>query len=255
MLSLLRDNLAELGLTSKAHLLDDTILRTEELLAEAVTLSAEGSVADGTLTVAVTLTNRAGHKLPTGIPLRRVWLHLRVSQGDGAVFESGGWDLEGNIAGLDVPYEPHHDVIDAEDEVQVYEGVMQDAGGNPTRTLLFAGSYAKDNRLPPKGFTSAFEHYESVKVTGVPESDDNFNAGGSGQDTVTYVVPGVSSGTYTVAVEVCYQSVTPEEHAYLAAQGTAETFLFDGLYQAADKTPAVLASSTFDVKVTGPPAL
>lgn len=258
MLGMLRDNVNTLGLTATATQVGEKILATEDLLAGAVDLSAAGTVSGDTLTVDVTVTNKAGHKLPTGIPLRRVWLHLTVTEPNGnpvPVFESGGWDAEGEILGLETGFEPHYDLIDRDDQVQIYEGVMQtDPRADPdgqkfvTRTLLLAGSFAKDNRLPPAGFSTTGDLDKYIEIFGAAAVDGNFNADGSGQDTVTYQIDVTGfDAPYTVAVEVCYQSVTPGEAAYLAAAGTAEAALFDNLYQAADNTPIILESTSFNV--------
>jgi hypothetical protein len=200
--------------------------------------------------VDVTLTNLAGHKLPTGIPLRRVWIHLTVSDGSGAViFESGAWDASGEIIGLDTGFEPHYEIIEEAHQVQVYEGVMKDDWDKVTRLLLRAKDFVKDNRIPPKGFSTdetVFPDYKYVKILGAAAVDPDFNkvnsTEGTGADTVYYQIPIGSSDVppFTVAVEVCYQTVTPGEVDHLTGYDTPETSLFSDLYTAADKSPVIL---------------
>ena len=79
---------------------DDTALN----LQSGLTLQDLGSTEEGTpvvhtytitnvgldtLEVDVDVLNKSGHKLPTGFPSRRVWLHLRVLHGSDVIFESG----------------------------------------------------------------------------------------------------------------------------------------------------------------------
>ncbi len=249
MATVLQDNINQLGVTSTAAHFDTTLANTADLLQNQTIDLGVGniSVSNGKLHVDVTLTNKAGHKLPTGIPLRRVWIHLTVSDSAGEpFFESGAWDAAtGEIIGLDAGFQPHHDVITSADQVQVYEGVMMDDWGEATRLLLRAKDFVKDNRLPPEGFSTDYADYKYIKIIGAAAGDADFNAGGSGADTVLYQIPiGSSAGPFEVAVEVCYQTVTPGEADHLAGAGTAEAVLFGDLYDAADKAPVILKSLT-----------
>ncbi len=76
--------------------------------------------------------NLTGHKLPTGYPSRRAWLHVTVrDRGGRIVFESGAVAQNGAIAGNDndadaLAFEPHHSEIRTADQVQIYESVMSD---------------------------------------------------------------------------------------------------------------------------------
>ena len=90
----------------------------------------------------VSVTNMTGHKLPTGYPSRRAWLHVMVRDAAGrTVFESGAVDARGAIAGNDhdedpLRVEPHYDQIDSAEQVQMYESVMADIAGAVTTGLL-----------------------------------------------------------------------------------------------------------------------
>ena len=242
-----QDNPVTLGVTATAAHFNTTITNTEDLLKkQTVELSAESAMADGTLNVDVTLKNLAGHKLPTGIPLRRVWIHLKVLDiNQVKIFESGGWDEDtGEIIGIDDNYEPHYNIIDDQNQVQIYEGVMEDDWGDVTRLLLRAKDFIKDNRLPPVGFSTVGDDDKYIKIIGDAKHDSDFNFNGSGADTVHYQIPiGVSSGSFTVTIEVCYQTVTPGEVVHLnSSAGIQEIELFNGLYTAANKAPVILAS-------------
>ena len=249
MPAVLQDNIDLLGVTATAAHFDTTIANTTGLLQnKTIELAAEGSIVDSTLNVDVTLNNKAGHKLPTGIPQRRVWIHLTVSDDSGAViFESGAWDASGEIVDLNPGFEPHYDTIYDASEVQIYEGVMKDDWGEVTRLLLRAKDFVKDNRLPPKGFSTINEADKYIKIIGAAADDADFNAGGSvetggnGADIVHYQIDiGSSGGPFTVDIEVCYQTVTPGEVDHLTGYDTPETSLFSDLYTAADKSPVIL---------------
>jgi hypothetical protein len=160
MATVLQDNINQLGVTSTAAHFDTTLANTADLLQNQTIDLGVGniSVSNGKLHVDVTLTNKAGHKLPTGIPLRRVWIHLTVTDNkNNVIFESGGWDASGEIIGLDADYEPHHDTITHKNQVQIYEGVMIDDWENVTRLLLRAKDFVKDNRIPPAGFVTGHD--------------------------------------------------------------------------------------------------
>ena len=78
--------------------------------------------------------------------------------------------------------------------------------------MLKAAQYVKDNRLPPIGFITTHPSYDSIKIVGNANDDTNFNRygtyqGGTGADSVTYLIPVIPAKNYRVTVEVCYQSV------------------------------------------------
>ena len=162
------------------------------------------------LEVTVRVVNRTGHKLPTGIPIRRVYLHATVRDSSGAlVFESGGLVDGLRIAGVDadsdpLAWEPHHDLITSSDQVQVYEGIMGSVEGEATYTLLRAGRFLKDNRLPPAGFDPATAPARILPVGGCL-TDDDFSGG---SDLVTYRISDLSGSRYSVTVELLDQPLS-----------------------------------------------
>jgi hypothetical protein len=178
----------------------ETAGKTEAFLRGAVALEMSGRVTEGKLELTVDVQNKTGHKLPTGFPSRRVWLHVRVLDAAGAVvFESGAWDkTSGELVGASAR-QPHRDRITQTSEVAVYEAEMKGPDGGPTMSLLRASGYLKDNRIPPLGFVAS----EAIAPVGV-KGDADFVAG---SDRVHYSVP--VKGPVTVTVEALYQSVTP----------------------------------------------
>ena len=78
-----------------------------------------------TLAFEVDIQNLTGHKLPTGYPSRRLWLHVTVKDERGEpVFESGAITSTGAIVGNDSDensqrHEPHYEEITRSDQVQI----------------------------------------------------------------------------------------------------------------------------------------
>jgi hypothetical protein len=256
MLGILRDNIQELGLNASVAEFDSSIARTDRVLATQTVALSENHRTDGeSVAVDIRVENLTGHKLPTGIPLRRMWLYLRATDATGnTVFESGAWDEQGEVAGLDPGYEPHHDVIGDPGQVQIYETIMEDAHGDLTWTLLSAAGYRKDNRLPPLGFTTSAAVYDSVRIEGAALQDGDFNLNneseGTGADIVHYRFLRPTDETLTVVAMVCYQTLPPRVFAHLDSHDTPEVHLFSGMYAATDKSPVILASLEFTISAT-----
>jgi hypothetical protein len=247
MLKLFKTHGKALGLTAGTEHLDATLARTAERLetgtAQLSVVSAE--VAGDTLSVVVEVTSLAGHKFPTGFPSRRAWIRLTLVDGEGNVFFESGQPLaSGGIAGNDADedgarYEPHYDLITNPDQVQVYESIMHNSDGQVTYTLLRAASYAKDNRLLPRGFDRESAR-EDIAVWGAAAVDDTF-AGGS--DRVTYQIDARAySGPFTVSAELLYQSISYRFAQDLRQQDTVLVERMSGYYDMADHTPVIVAA-------------
>jgi hypothetical protein len=260
MLNILKNNAAAIGVNATEEQFDSTIARTlyqlQNQTAE-ITSSYEWT-SFSELEIKVAVKNLTGHKFSTGYPSRRAWLQVEVfDQQSQLVFSSGGWDITtGEINNLDSSYEKHHNVITEEEQVQIYEAMMQDVDGNLTYTLLRGANYIKDNRIPPEGFTSHGPHYDSTKVEGLAAQDPNFNGGsineGTGIDTVTYRISNLTgSDLYTVNVKMYYQSIAPRFVDDLFQYDTPEVNTFQTYYAAADKSPVIIDSLQLIVSTTG----
>ena len=215
---------------------DDQIKLTRYFLENsAAEVEVSSDVDDDTLNIDVDVTNNAGHKIPSAYPSRRAWLHVTVRDGsNNIIFESGKPDYRGYIStdvarlkadcmsaekldGFDSAacYEPHRDVISSPEQVAIYETVLADVHGDITHTLLKAGQYLKDNRIPPKGFTnSAADAIESQTIPVGVAGDNDFNcidsAEGCGADTVRYQVDvDGQTGPYYVEARLLYQATQP----------------------------------------------
>ncbi len=239
MLTMLKDNADVLQANASPADFDQSIAHTRRQLQKAAMLTVQGRRDGQQLELTVLVENLAGHKFPTGFPYRRAWLHVQVREGSGGtLFESGATDDRGRIRGAGDGYAEHLDLITGPEQVQIYEAVMGDAAGHPTRSLLRAASYLKDNRLPPLGFRPDGPDQASTAIQGAAARDANFNANGSGSDTVTYRINlGTTSGKVEVVVTLFYQSVPPESvERLLRATGPAAKE-FSKYFEQADPRP------------------
>jgi hypothetical protein len=229
---------------------DTTIKWTEEQLRNAASLSYSYAFNGPELAVTVKVKNLSGHKLPTGIPLRRMWINFEMyGLDDTLMFTSGRWDSLGHIEWLDSVPEPHHQEINRLEQVQIYEGVMQDINGDVTYTLLRGADFIKDNRLPPEGYADNHSLYDAVKIVGRAAADADFNRAGSiqgsGEDAVVYRHPGALASRYQVIVRLCYQSVNPGFYDHLCTLDTPEIRRYKAIYESGDKTPFIMDSLSF----------
>lgn len=253
MLRLMRDHVDELGLTASAAQFDSTAMRTLELLQQhTVELSANATYnGAGAAEIEVHIANRAGHKFPSGYPARRAWLEveLRHPTTGEVLWASGELAADGvSIAGVDEAglssWEPHLDVVDSEDLVQIYEMVIADVTGQPTNVLERADVKLKDNRLVPLGFSMDHPTYDTTSLAGAEVMADalegNFNrsdagVSGTGADRVTYLAEfsAAYSGNVAplVAVRMWYQSMPPRWVNPMFEQSGPAIDWFEGVFE------------------------
>lgn len=141
---------------------------------------------DDALLVDLDVRSLVGHRFPSGVGFRRAFLELLVRDASGeVVWASGATDDVGFILdgeGEPLPserhafldpeaceatpedetgdaeacaqaWQPHYELIDAEDQVQIYEELVQDPQGRFTTSFVAQETTVKDNRLLPKGWT------------------------------------------------------------------------------------------------------
>ena len=142
---------------------------TAQIGVEIVDSGADG----GTLTADVTVTNLAGHKLPSGIGFRRAFIEFQVLDADGNAIWASGRSNEvglllngtsdsetlktdllepGGLPGCTENYQPHYQTITEPCQVQIYEELSQDSAGHFTTSFVHRVKELKDNRLLPKGY-------------------------------------------------------------------------------------------------------
>ena len=200
--------------------------------------------------------NLVGHKFPTGIPVRRMWIRVRLLDADGnTTFESGAYDAAGRILGADGtplpseevsgPAEPHRDSITDPDQVQIYEAVMADSDGLPTYRLMRAASLLKDNRLLPLGWSADHADAPRTAPQGEATEDTNFTAG---QDTVLYEIDApASGGPYRLEASLLYQPIGQRFAAELLEYVTPEVEAFAGYFTPDVRVPEEVVTLSVDV--------
>jgi hypothetical protein len=255
MVNVLKVNAIDLGVTADGVHFDDTISRTLIQLGEdTARVTAQAARTGDSLSVTVDVINLAGHKLPSGLPSRRCWLHVVVTDANNnTIFESGrslaGGGIEGNDAEDPDPaspaYEYHYDTITSADQVQIYEPIMLNTDEEVTYTLLRAFSYAKDNRLLPAGFDKD-NAGPDIAVHGVAEGDNDF-VGGSDQVTYEIDVTG-ARGKLDITVELLYQTLSQPFVADLATTNTELVARFMTMYVPADNLPVTLGWAQTSVR-------
>jgi hypothetical protein len=196
---------------------------------------------DGKLIAEVEVVNKTGHRFPTGVGLRRAFLELLVIDESGGeeriVWGSGRTNSVGVLvdeAGEVLPteffekdetgaprYQHHHEVIDSQDQVQVYEELLQNAGGDFTTSFVHRAKHVKDNRLLPFGWQEKGpmpERYGELKDfihathPGKDAIRDEDYRSGKGKDRVRYEIAlpeGVDPANVTVRATLYYQSIPP----------------------------------------------
>src|ERR1051325_5766981 len=150
------DNIA----VAQANLFEQARKRTANV---ATSMSIDGR----TLTANVEVTNLAGHRLPSGVGFRRAWIELLVVENrDGrerVVWSSGRTNSVGVIVdthGKPLPseffehgaFQPHHQTITSDTQVQIYEALAKDADGNFTTSFIRRDNEVKENRIQQIGW-------------------------------------------------------------------------------------------------------
>jgi hypothetical protein len=253
MLGMLNRYRAELAVAALPQELDAAAAQTRELLAQAAKVQVRPvPVKPGRVAVDVEVANLSGHKLPSAYPSRRVWLHVTVRDGSGAtVFESGAMTPAGRIVGNDndddrAKYEPYYREIMRPDQVQIFEAIMRDPKGAVTTGLLTGISYAKDDRILPRGFDKATADID-VAVLGDAAGDPAFVGGSSRTRYSIDVTP--ARGPFRVDAELWYQPIGYRWAQNLRLQPAAETDRFVTYFESmAHVSGVVLARDSVTVR-------
>jgi hypothetical protein len=189
----------------------------------------------------VRITNRTGHKLPTGYPEgRRMWLNLRARDEAGQiVYESGAYDASTGILTEDA-------------DARVYEAKLGISPGfgstlglphGPSFHFVANDTLYKDNRIPPQGFTNAaFATFGGTPVD--PHGPFPRYADGQNWDLVTYALP---PSTRSVVATLYYQSTSKEYIEFLRdanVSNDAGQTAYDAWAANGKSGPVVMASDS-----------
>jgi hypothetical protein len=260
MLNLLKENHEELQLHSGEEFLAETINRTKKMLtASTIDLSIEEIRRENdSVYVQVFLKNKAGHKFPTGFPSRRAYLECLVTQNSDTLFHSGKQGANSLKNGDDDKhFEPHYEIINNENQVQIYEFVMGDTQGEVTTVLEKAYVPLKDNRIVPEGFDSSHSNYDTVKVVGKAGYDSDYFSG-LGVESVLYAFPiPKADNSSNVKVSLHYETA-PESWMYELfenAEMDEDIHRFKTMYYNTDRSPILIASDLIQLTATSTPEI
>lgn len=202
----------------------DPLLYTEQAIAhQAEAKTADIEIGDlvmdeGTMQASVRVTNKAGHKFPSGVGFRRAFVEFQVLDREGrTLWSSGrtnsmgvlvdekGEPIEGEIWWSDdcsvrkdpLAHQPHYQVITRQNQAQIYQelvssppasgpaqcGVGAKPAGELTTSFLSICANVKDNRLLPKGFLKRDERVAIARALGAgPELADESGSAQVGDD-------------------------------------------------------------------------
>ena len=136
-----------------------------------VSIDVLEQTADGKLRAVVTVMNKAGHYLPSGVGFRRVFLEFLVLDAqDNLLWASGRTNALGAILNgltdqvlpseqrimFPQAFQPHYQRVERGDQVQIYEELIKDSEGNLNTSFVRRVTPVKDNRIRPKGFDPQF---------------------------------------------------------------------------------------------------
>ena len=200
----------------------------------------------------VTVTNRTGHKLPTGYPEgRRMWIHLTARDAVGAiVFESGAYDAAtGVLAAVPAPqvYEINLGISPA------LAGALGAPSGDSFHFTLNDSVY-KDNRIPPLGFNNAaFAAFGGSPVDHSFPGPGPRYADGQNWDVAGFPLPPTA---VTITARLYYQTTSKEYVEFLRDQNTTNNAGIDmyNLWVANGRAaPVLMDADSVKLNVTGVP--
>lgn len=226
-----------------AQALDAGMTRARNMLQSAAAIDL--TISGGTATVKVT--NKTGHKLPSGYPEgRRMWINMKFFDAAGNLIgESGAYDL--NTAEL----------TKAGTKIYECKPAISQAVANalnplrpPDRQLVAGPSFHMainnevyfDNRIPPSGFTNAkLNEYQSPVIGAAYADGQNF-------DITTYTLP---AGTAKVEAKLYYQTASKEYIEFLRDENYTNSKgqeLYNLWLAHGKSTPELMCEATWPVQ-------
>jgi hypothetical protein len=226
----LQDTRWRLNAAGDSAYLDQSIVAAEAMLKRAATLTVTLNLSSSQPTATVRITNESGHKLPTGYAEgRRMWLTVRAFDAvGGQVYVSG-------------EYDPATGMLADDPDLQVYEvkqgitpELAAELGKTPGASFHFVlnNMVAKDNRIPPRGYTVAAFDAEGLRPVGAVYAD------GQDWDEAVYALP---AEAVAVTAMLYYQTASREYVEFLRANGGADGATLGELWDDDKSPPVVMA--------------
>jgi len=189
-----------------AGALADGAARATSMLQKAASVDVSVEPEGDSLRALVTVTNHAGHKLPTGYPEgRRIWLNVVGRNGSGTVvYESGAYDGASGVLTHDPDAMIYEIELGISPALATAVGVPAAAG--PSFHFALNDSVYKDNRIPPLGFTNAaFEAFGGSHAD--PTRPGPRYADGQNYDVAAYALP---AAVRSVTATLYYQTTSKD---------------------------------------------
>ena len=182
-----------------------------------------GALPGDEVTVNVKVTNKAGHKLPTGYAEgRQMWIHIQVVDARGSMlFEDGVLDPNG--------------VLIRTPETKVYEHIalakdypFLDEHDEEFHFILL-NFIEKDNRIPPKGFNKAAYTADGAFIIPRDPKDTDYPDGQNWDVTpYTFTIPPDALAPVQVTATLLYQTFNREYMEFLRDHDVEPTQSFGG---------------------------
>lgn len=182
--------------------------------------------ANGNLEADVEVVNLAGHSFPSGVGFRRAFVKFELlgprgdtlwvsgnTSSEGIIVDTGGKPL---ITEFFSPQQQQFQVhrwagnpITADNQVQIYEELVQDPQHLMTTSFLSLYKRVKDNRLQPKGWSPNGRYANETRSVGTGADPSYGN--GKGSSVVSYRIPlnAKTLGTASVRATLFYQTIPP----------------------------------------------
>ncbi len=247
--AVLRDEYPNLGRTDEYN---DTLAWTGEMLHSAADLELDAPAEaqpNQAFDVDVRVTNLSGHKLPTGYTEgRRMWLQVRIEDADGGVvWESGAYDPATGILTTDAQakvYESKPGIWDRNGDNECATTDAAGGGGNPIFHFALNDCIAKDNRIPPRGFTGGANLETRPVDYTYPETFPGSGILVHWDDTDYQVtLPVGTKSPITIETRLYYQTVSKEYVEFLRDQAVTHNFPDDCI----QRTSGPVASSRGEI--------
>jgi hypothetical protein len=217
------------GTSDALQVVQNNLLR--QASTKSATVSVDRKDEANAIVANVRVQNLAGHRFPSGVGFRRLFIEVVAKNGNDVIWSSGQTNADGVIVdrrtGKPLPteffeggkYQKHHQTIAAEDEVQIYEELTLNAEKQFTTSFIRRDHELKDNRLLPLGWKpngpqpNVMPNFflEATHPKGDAEHDPDYEDG-KGGDTVTYRIhlpAGVDPSKVTVTATLWSQTIPP----------------------------------------------
>lgn len=202
--------------------------RAVAMLQQAATLEAIAYRSSDTVTAVIRITNRTGHKLPTGYPEgRRMWLNIvGYNSTNDTLFQSGAYNFETGDLTQDVQAK----VYEAKPGLTVPTATLHSLQPGPSFYFILNDTIFKDNRIPPRGFSNAAFTEHMAQPVGHNYADQQY------WDNTTYKLP---TGVTRVSATLYYQTSSKEYITFLRDENIGNSFDWrnwgDSLYAVWDR--------------------